>query len=92
MNPVIWLYVLVAVCLVVWMLWMVYVAVWNKKSREPQPPAPCGNDKEHYYWIGIGWSCPVCLGKRQRAEQLAKEERDLDRLASKIASRLNSSR
>jgi len=26
-----------------------------------KPPAPCGNQKEHYFWTEIEcWPCPIC--------------------------------
>lgn len=47
-----------------------------------RPPAPCGNDKEHYFWTEVeGWPCPCCAGIRRRE----REREDEDRLAAKIA-------
>ena len=52
---------------------------------EPKPPAPCGNDKEHYYWIDEGmFPCPCCSAlealeqdkENKLKEQQAQQERD----------------
>lgn len=47
-----------------------------------KPPAPCGNQKEHYFWTEIEcWPCPICAKIK---EQKQKEE-DENRMAEKIA-------
>lgn len=46
---------------------------WTKKKPEPpREPAPCGDDKAHYAYLDVGWSCPVCA-----AAAYARAEREL---------------
>jgi hypothetical protein len=53
------------------------------------PPAPCGNQEEHYYWEEQGMlPCPICRGQRTAARHAAEKERDLNLLADKIVARL----
>lgn len=49
------------------------------------PEAPCGNSEEHHYWLGEGWSCPVCAKQQRLREEAAEEDRILRKLAKLIA-------
>lgn len=49
------------------------------------PEAPCGNPEEHHYWLGEGWSCPVCAKQQRLREEAAEEARILRKLAKLIA-------
>lgn len=58
----------------------------------PRDPAPCGDDKEHYFWKEQGWACPRCAAirdaKKARDKELAaeaKEEARMVRFAKLIA-------
>lgn len=47
-----------------------------------KPLAPCGYQKEHFYWTEIeGWPCPKCA-RIEREKQKSAEE---DRMAEKVA-------
>lgn len=54
-----------------------------------QPPAPCGNQYEHYRWKMVeGMPCPACAADRARAQKLADDERMADLIAAKVAAKL----
>lgn len=65
--------------------------MWPFKKREvvsmddfvkQLPPAPCGQQKDHYYWTEFeGFSCPHCARQKKKADEDARE----DRMARKIA-------
>lgn len=49
------------------------------------PPAPCGEQTEHYEWTEImGMACPVCAVQKAKREQ----EHYMEQLADKIAKRV----
>lgn len=60
---------------------------FQKKPKEPEaprPPAPCGDDKTHYFWMEDGpftGFCPRCA----RIKADAKEERILQHEAERLA-------
>lgn len=64
--------------------------IWTFKKavKEPRPPAPCGNDKTHYYWRDMDWPCPICRGIAKAAEDEAKENHYIEKLATAIAQKL----
>lgn len=48
-------------------------------------PAPCGNQREHYFWTDLEKGrCPVC----SRMAREKKEQEDQDRMARLIAKRV----
>lgn len=55
-----------------------------------QPPAPCGDQREHTYWVMQGWPCPVCAANKQRAEEEATEDRMAEKIAAAVVRLLNS--
>lgn len=63
---------------------------WKKKPKEVvvRPPAPCGDDKEHYYWEEIGWSCPVCSGIEDRKREQREKEELAEMIAQKVVGKL----
>jgi hypothetical protein len=60
----------------------------EEKLLEARPPSPCGNDKDHYFWVEEGWACPRCHAVNMNAKKYKDEEAKLDRLADKIVERL----
>lgn len=58
---------------------------------KPRPPASCGHDDDHYYFVDIGWGCPRCFAKAEAARKYKEEEATLNRLADKIAERMKTS-
>lgn len=65
--------------------------MWPLKKRErmtveefvaTKPPAPCGDQKTHYYWTEIeGWKCPCCAA----IEKQQREQKERELLANMIA-------
>lgn len=56
-----------------------------------RPPAPCGNNTEHYFWTSTSeptLGCPVCFaneqGRIRRKEEAEKEERLAKLIADKV--------
>ncbi len=50
----------------------------RKKPEPPREPAPCGDDKTHYAYRDVEWSCPVCAAvayARAERELIAVKER-----------------
>lgn len=77
--------------LVVMGLFLLMMWFWGRiqhHSKPPKPtraPAPCGNDKEHYFWEDQDFPCPVCFGKAERKRLDDIEERRARRLARYFA-------
>lgn len=47
-----------------------------------QPPAPCGEQTEHYFWTLIeGMPCPGCAARKQ----MRREQREREQMAQLIA-------
>lgn len=52
-----------------------------------RPPAPCGNDAEHYYWTeqpDISFACPVCFAKEHARKRKAAEDAQAEAIAERI--------
>lgn len=69
--------------------------IWPFKKKEPAlsveewakqfPPAPCGNQAQHYEWEKInGFKCPNCYAERERK----RKDAELQALADKIVAGL----
>lgn len=73
--------------------------IWPFKKRyksgglvQPKPPAPCGEDAEHYFWVEDGWPCPLCAAletaKRERVREIAGQDELAERIANKVIKKL----
>lgn len=45
----------------------------EREIRDRNRVAPCGDVKEHFYWVDDGWPCQYCLAMRQSADQARRE-------------------
>lgn len=60
-----------------------------RETVKSLPPAPCGDQYEHYYWTDLeGMSCPVCAGQKARRRELQAEDRLASKIANQVAQRL----
>lgn len=49
-------------------------------------PAPCGFQKEHYFWTEIdGFPCPKCAAVEKRKKKDAEEDLLAEKIAQKVA-------
>jgi len=54
-----------------------------------QPPAPCGNQNEHYFWIDLnGMPCPICRANETRERKLSEQDTLAELIASKVVEKL----
>lgn len=54
-----------------------------------QPPAPCGQQTEHYFWTLIeGGRCPCCLAQAQRLREQAEREQMAQLIADAVVAKL----
>lgn len=74
--------------LVSWALVRVLNSMRNKPPKAPRPPAPCGNDDEHYWWVSDHWPCPICAGNHDRIARKNAKEDQADLIASKVVDKL----
>lgn len=57
-----------------------------------KPPAPCNNQKGHYFWTEIeGWPCPTCAAIEKRKKNDAEEDRLAEKIAQKVAALMKGS-
>lgn len=61
---------------------------FKRSLKGPRLPAPCNNDKEHYYWVDMDWPCPICVGQETRRLEKARKDRELEQLATLIVEKL----
>lgn len=54
-----------------------------------QPPAPCGQQTEHYFWELIeGMPCPGCLARKQMRKEQAEREQMAQLIADAVVAKL----
>lgn len=52
------------------------------------PKSPCGNDKDHYEWEEVGWSCPHCAAIKLANDEFQQRQKDINDLADAVAKRI----
>lgn len=61
----------------------------QEEWAEKQPPAPCADQQQHYFWKLNGISCPICAGQKEADKKIAEENRLAEKIAAKVAEKLS---